>query len=120
MSAETDLRTLLAAAAGVTALVPAARIALNAAAEGSSYPLIVYAAQRTREHGLDNTLHAQGITYEVQCWAETPASAEAVADAVEAAISATTAYLTTARASGFDQDLLLDVVSLTVERWLDT
>lgn len=120
MSAETDLRTLLAAAGGVTALVPAARIAMHAVTQDSDLPLIVYTAQRVREHGLNNSLHAQGITYEVQCWGETPASAEAVADAVDAAITASTDYIATARASGFDDDLLLDVVTITVERWLAT
>lgn len=120
MSAETDLRAVLIAASGVTALVPAVRIAMHAVTQDSDLPLIVYTAQRTREHGLDNSLHAEGLTYDAQCWGETPASAEAVADAVEAALSANGDYLVTGRGSGFDEDLLLDVMTLTVERWLDT
>lgn len=119
MSAETDLRTLLAADSGVTTLV-GSRIAMSAVSEGSVYPLIVYTAQRQREHGLDNTLHAQGLLYEIQCWGQTAASAEAVADEAEAAIGANVDYLVTGRVSGFDEELLLDVVTLSVERWLDT
>ena len=86
MSIEADFRATLAAHAPLTALV-GTRIALNAAPEGAVMPLVVFSSSHDRTLGLDNSLLADRAELAVQCWAETAAAAESVADAVTAAVA---------------------------------
>lgn len=116
MSAETDFRGLLAAYAPLTALV-GTRIAQNAVPQGAALPYIAYVAQHQPEYGLDNTLHASAVTITCECWADTAAAADAVADHVQAAVEADDRVIT-ARASSFDPDVGLDATVLSVEWWL--
>lgn len=119
MSIETDFRALLAANAGVAALV-GTRIALNAVPDNSGYPLIVFGATHNRTLGIDNTLLADQATLVVMCWGKTSAEAEAVADAVIAAVPtapAAAGAVVLDRAGTFDEELGLDGVALTVEWW---
>ena len=115
MSAETDFRAVLAGYAGLTALV-STRIAQNAVPQGASLPYVAFTAQHTPDFGLDNTKLANGVTFAVECWAETAASADAVADQVEAALLAA-GVVCTSRATTFDPELGLDATALTVEWW---
>lgn len=118
MSIESDFRALLAGHAGVAALV-AGRIAMNAY-DGTAYPVIVFGATHDRTLGLDNSLLADQATISVQCWAQNSLQAEAVADAVVAAVAtapAAAGAVVLDRAGTFDEELGLDGVVLTVEWW---
>lgn len=117
MSVDTDFRALLAGHAALTSLV-GTRIAAHAVPQDSAYPLVVFSVQQAPEYGLDNTLHATLITYAVQCFAETAVLADAVADAVAGAIATTTTHLVTDRVGTFEAELGVDVVQLTVTRWI--
>ena len=119
MSIEADFRTLLAGYAPLGALV-GTRIAMNSVPEGSTLPLVVFTSSHERTLGLDNSLLADTCTLAVQCWGQTAASAEAVADAVVAAVAtapAASGAVVTARETNFDPDLGLDATQLTVEWW---
>lgn len=115
MSVESDFRALLAAYAPLTALVGTA-IAQNAVPPNAARPYVAFVAQHTPEYGLDNTLLADGVAITCECWADDAASADAVADAVQAALLAA-GRVCTARASTFDPELGLDATVLTVEWW---
>jgi hypothetical protein len=117
MSADTEFRALLAGHAALTALV-STRIAANAVPQDSAFPLVVFVSQHDSDYGLDNTLHGTSVTHSVQCYATTAAGAEAVADAVAGAVATDADYLVTARSGGYDEELALDAVNLTVQRWI--
>ena len=119
MSIESDVRSVLAAYGPLAALV-GTRIALNAVPNESARPLVVYGVAHDRTVGLDGTLLADQAVVTVQCWADTPASAEAVADAVIAAIAtapATAGATVNDRTGTYDDELGLDGVVLGVEWW---
>lgn len=117
MSAETDLRALLIAAPAVVALV-SQRIAADRMEQGSARPFIVFNRTGTqRSKGLDGTVHGVLVTLELQCWAESRAMAEAVAEAAQSAIEQ--AFHTVEnRSAGFDSDLDLECALLTVQ-WFE-
>jgi hypothetical protein len=115
MSVETAFRALLVADAGVTALV-AGRIAQNAVPQDAPRPYVVFAAQHQLDFGLDNTVHADAVTITAECWADTAAQADAVADAVQAALLAA-GRVCTARATSYDPEVGADATVLTVEWW---
>lgn len=117
MSAETALRALLIASAPVTTLV-GQRIASDRIEQGATRPFIVYT--RTASDPLiaiDGTVYATNVAIDLQCWADTRLEAEAVADAVTAAIRATSPQLVSGRSGGYDADLDLEVASLSIEWW---
>lgn len=119
MSAETDFRALLAGHAGTAALV-GANVAHNAIRSGVPAPYIVFTAAHDPVRNLNGDLLADGCTLTVQCWGNTAAQAEAVADQATAAIATAPAArgaTVTARASGYDDETGLDAVVLTVEWW---
>jgi len=119
MSIETDFRALLAGHTPLTALV-STRIALNAVPESSAFPLVVFAANHDRQNGLDGTLLYDAATLDVQCWAETAAAADAVADAVIAAVATAPvarSATVTSRATTFDPELGADGTTLSVIWW---
>jgi len=118
MSADADFRALLTGHAALTALVPAARIAQNAVGQGQSFPLVVFVGQQSRELLLNNSAAGTDCTWQVQCYAETSAEAEEVADAVMGAVATNDAYVVTDKAGGFDEELGIDAVSVTVQRWI--
>lgn len=119
MSAETDLRALLAGHAGVAALV-GNNIAHNAIGSPTPPPYVVFTCSHTPVLGLDSAMLVDQCLFSVQCWGKTAANAEAVADAVQAALATAPAargVATTARASGYDDELGFDATILTVEWW---
>lgn len=119
MSTEIEFRALLADDPALSALV-GNRIALNATPELSQFPVVVFTSMHDRWGTLGDANAEDQVTLLVQCWDETAAGADAVADAVEAAISTAPAgrcAAVTNRASTFDADMGLDGVSLTVEWW---
>jgi hypothetical protein len=119
VSVETDFRALLAGHAPLLALV-GSRVALNAVPEGSTFPLVVFAANHDRINGLDGTMLVDSCSIAVQCWADTAAQADAVADAVRAAVAtapAARSATVTERSTTFDPELGADGVTLTVLWW---
>lgn len=116
MSIESDFRGWLTGAAGVTDLVPAAAIAQNEVAEGTAPPYIAFEVTRVPEFGLDDSTHATAITVRVGCWATAPGAADAIADAVTAALFAQ-GVLITQRASTFNPETGLDGTALQADWW---
>lgn len=116
MSASTDLRVLLAGAAGVTALV-GTRIGQDRAEQDWVRPFIVFGVVETDpQRALDGSVHGTRYVFEVQCWANTRASADAVADAVQTACDGDHRYVT-ARSGGYEPDLDLESAVLIVDWW---
>lgn len=116
MSTESDLRALLLASTAVTTLV-GQRVAADRVEQGSARPFVVFTRAATeRAKGLDGTVHGVRVTFELQCWADTRAAAEQVADAVQSAIEQ--AFQTVeARSAGQDPELDLECAQLTITWW---
>jgi len=116
MSAETDLRALLVADSPLVALV-GTRIAADRIEQSAARPFIVF-SRTGSEHlqGLNGTLHATKAVFEIQCWADTRVSAEAVADAVERVCVAGYRAIIE-RASGYDAELDLEATTIVVDWW---
>lgn len=122
MSAEADLRTDLLAHAPLAALVDV-RVAVDKIEQGAERPFIVFTRQATEPfYTLDNVLHARRITFELQCWGDTRASAEAVADAAVAALAASTREINGIpvddRSAAYDPDTDLEAVRLVLDWWI--
>lgn len=120
MSVETDFRAVLASHAPLTALV-GQRIAANAVPKGSAFPLVVFASNHAPTLGLDGTVLGNQVGLQVQCWGETAAQADQVADAVVSALL--TAPLDAGatvidRSTAFDPDISKDGTTLAVEWWV--
>lgn len=120
MSIESDFRATLAAYAPLTALV-GTRISQNAVSPGSTSPCVVFSAAHSIDSALDGTRLGDQCSLQVQCWAETAVAADAVADAVVAALATGLAAVAGAvivdRASAYDEELGLDATVLSVEWW---
>jgi hypothetical protein len=119
MSIEADFRAVLASHSPLASLV-GQRIALNAVPDGSGTPVVVYGVAHNRTLGLDGSLLADQANIVVQCWGKTPGEAEAVADAVVAAVGTApidVGAVVTARAGTYDDELGLDGVEMAVEWW---
>lgn len=116
MSLDTDLRAALVGNEGITALV-GTRIVADRMEEGAARPFIIYSRESTQyETTLDGTVLAERATFDVQCWADTRASAEAVANAVRVVLDAGQRPILS-RVSGYDADLDLEATLLSVEWW---
>ncbi len=115
MSAETDLQALLEGAAGVAALV-GDRIAQNAIDQGQAVPYIVYTSQHTPDYGLNNALLATNVQFRIECWAATAVAADAIADAVRAALLAE-GVVCTSRVTGHSPETALDATILVADWW---
>lgn len=121
MSAETEFRaacidTGTASGAALAALV-STKVSADRIEQGTARPFVVFTRVDTEHaHGLDGTLHGSKAVLEVQVWADTRASAEAVADAVEAVVLAQ-AQLVIRRVAAYDGDLDFEATLLTVEWW---
>lgn len=113
MSAETELRALLAGYAPLSALV-GTRIAQNAVPAGEALPLVVFAAVHSPTYGIDNTLLADEVTFSVQCWAVDGIAADAVADAAQAAVANWADV--TGRETAYSEEMKLDSTVLTILR----
>jgi hypothetical protein len=119
VSIETDFRATLAAHPPLVALV-GLRIAANAVPKGSAFPVVVFTSNHTPTVGLDGTLLANQCTLAVQCWGDTAAQADQVADAVSAALAAAprdAGATVIDRRTSFDPDIGKDATELAVEWW---
>ena len=116
MSLDTDLRALLVGNAGLTALV-STRIVQDRMEQGAARPFVVFSRASTDyQTGLDGSVLGERATFDVQCWADTRASAEAVASAVQAVLDANQRPVLS-RASGYDAELDLEATLMSVEWW---
>ena len=121
MSIEADFRATLVAHAPLLALVPAARIAQNAVDGNGTGAAVVFIATHDPVLGLNNTELGDQCSIEVQCWAETAVAADALADAVKAAVAtapSAAGACVTGRSSTFDPDTGQDGTVLAVEWWV--
>ena len=119
MSIETDFRATLVAYAPLFALV-GQRIAANAVPKGAPFPLVVFSGNHNPTVGLDGSLLALQCNLQVQCWGETAAQADQVADAVAAAVATAprdAGATVVDRNAAFDPDISKDGTTLTVEWW---
>ena len=125
MSAEADLRSDLLAHAPLVALISpgqAKRIAADKVEADIARPFIVFTRRETEPHtNLMGQKLAATIVFELQCWGDDRKSVEAVADAAEAALAASTrepyGIPISDRSSAYDGDLDLECVVLAVEWW---
>lgn len=117
MSAEAELRTLLVTNAALLALVPAARISIDAVDQAAVRPYIVLSKQgSTPTFGLDNTLLAEAVDIDVQCVGTRRAQAITVREAVQTALLAGgRPWAGTSAGYDADNDIEAEVVSVN---WL--
>jgi hypothetical protein len=116
MSADTDLRALLAGTSAITALV-SDRIVADRMEQGDIRPFVVFTLISTEhQYGLDGTVHGSRYGFDVQCWADTRLMANAVADAIKTVLTANQRPVT-GPVSGYDAELDLEATLLTVEWW---
>ena len=113
MSAETLLRAGLVAHAPLLALV-AQRIYPDAIPEDQPLPAVVYVRSNTeRIRSTSGRSFGEWVDVSVQCWAETRSIADAVADAVIAAVDAMEQDVTD-RSAMADLDIGIHGVSLAI------
>lgn len=125
MSAEADLRSDLLAHAPLVAMIATnstKRVAADKVEAGIARPFIVFTRRETDPiTTLDGVKHGAKVFFELQCWGDTRASAEALADAAEAALAASTrepfGIPSEDRSSAYDGELDLECVVLGVEWW---
>lgn len=116
MSAETDLYAALSGRAGLTALV-SLRIYPDAIPEGDALPAVVYQRASTDPvTTIGGSTMAESVRFEISAWADTRASAEAVADQVSSAVSGSGNPFTD-RTSGFDGECGLYAVTVSCDWW---
>ena len=115
MSVESDFYTLLSGNSGVTALV-GTRIYPDELPEECDYPAVVFARTRTDEvpyRTVSGQTMGADVDLAVSCWAETRTAADAVAVAIEAALSGT-AFYRADRAAAADPETGLKATVLPV------
>lgn len=119
MSAQSDIRALLAGYAPLTALV-STRIALNAVPQDSPLPVVAFSTSGSPEYTLSDEPVDYALSVEVQCWADTSAAAISVAAAVRAAIEADAPRRgwVVAESTGYDSAMDLHAQIITVEWWV--
>lgn len=112
----TALRALLAGHAPLAALV-STRLHADRAEQKTPKPFLVFSTAQTEvQRGLDGTEFGRMVLFEIQCWGDTRAQVEQVADAVEAALQADHRYIQ-ARSGGYDPELDMEATLITVEWW---
>src|SRR6185312_10189129 len=117
MSAEADLRAVLIAHAPLVAVVPAKRIAVDAADTETPRPFIIFTKENESPFfGIDNTLHAESVTLSVQIIGQTRENAITVRDLVKAALLAE-GVPWSGGSGGYDPESDIEAEVLTVE-WI--
>lgn len=112
------MRALLLASPAVTALV-GNNITADRIAQSTNRPFVVFVRTGTeRDVGLDGTVHAVKASFSVQVWADTRASARAVADAMVATFESAQRIVLD-DASDSDPDLDMEAITLAVDWWED-
>lgn len=120
MSAEIDFRAALVAETALTALV-GTRIVQNGIPEGQPLPYVVFTSSHDLSLGLDGSVLADQVAFNVECWATGALVADQVADAVVLALQnhapLSSGAVAITRTTGFDQDNGLDATVLSIEWW---
>ena len=118
MSAETDLRAVLVAHAPLTAACPAWRISIDAVPQGLPRPFIVFSSQGgTPTFGLNNSLLGVVTAIDIQCVANTRATAITLRELVQAALAAA-GWPWVRVSAGMDADNGLEVEVVSVN-WME-
>lgn len=118
MSTHTDLRALLLADPVIASLI-GTRISADRVEQAFVRPFVVYRrAARVREKTLNGTVVSDLHTFDVQVWADTRASCQAVAEAIQRVIEAANHDASNSEDIS-DPDLGLQAESITVEWWAD-
>jgi hypothetical protein len=113
---ETELRTLLVGDAAVNALV-SGRVSADRMAQDQPMPFVVFTRTGTEPvTDVSGAVLASRTFLEVQCWAQTRAAAESLADACQTAIRGAV-KLVTNRAAVYDPDMDVEGTVLSVEWW---
>lgn len=113
---ETALRSLLVADVAVNALV-AGRVSADRMAQDQPLPFAVFTRTGTEPvTDISGAVLASRTFFEVQCWANTRATAESLADACQNAIRGAS-KLVTNRAAVYDPDMDVEGTVLSVEWW---
>lgn len=114
MAIDTDFRAAMLAYAPLVALIDD-RMSLNVAPDVDTLPIVVYSVRRDLTRGLDNSVHGERGTIDVQVWAGSAAAARQVADEVIAAVATVPdkAVVTDDRDT-YEPDMKIDGVLLTV------
>lgn len=103
MSAESNLYAVLSGHGPLTALV-AGRIYPDAMPEDTAYPVVVYSRQGTEPVvAISGDKHGEFVAMRLESWAKTRTAADAVGDAVEAALL-TAREVPAGRQGGFDAE----------------
>lgn len=120
-TAAEDFRAALLAHAPLVGLVGQG-VAMHAVPANQALPYVVFSGAAEVEQVLDGAADER-TTFTVDCWATTAESAAAVAAAVRGAVvafddaSTTTSATVLSQQGGYDAELGLDGVVLTVEWW---
>lgn len=115
MSAESELQALLLAAPDVSDVV-GDRIAQNAIDQGQALPYIVYTTQHTPDFGLANNVLANNVQFRIECWAESAAEADNLANLVRDALL-DAGVVCTGRVTGHSPETSLDATILVADWW---
>jgi hypothetical protein len=123
-TAEDDFRAALLSESSLLALVADARsVAQNMVEEETPLPYVVFSAVHSPVRGLDGAQMADQVTITAECWADSAAEADALADAVDTALRNFSPPLAGAtivsRASGFDEETRLHETVLLLDWWTD-
>lgn len=117
MSAEAALRAALLAAPAVTSLL-GQRVIADRAEQGDALPFAVFTRTATEHYtAIDGALLGARVALELQCWAETRAAAEALADVIQDAVRSAR-QLVTNRSATTDPSLDLHAAVLALE-WFE-
>lgn len=119
MTIETDFRALLLAHAPLVSLVDD-RVAQNAVEVQTPAPYVAFTSRHDLTHNLIGDVTADACTLTVQCWASGSLQADAVADAVQAAVALApqiACATVLGRDTGYDDEVDLHATILTVEWW---
>lgn len=123
MSVESDLSASLLAHAPLAALV-ATRLAPDKVVQGAARPYIVYVVERDPTYTLDGALACTQYKFRFQCWHDTREGVEAVANALEAALLASTIESPAgipieSREVINEHDLDLEGTEIAADLWID-
>ena len=119
MSVETDFRALMLAHAPLVTLV-STRVAQDVMEQGKPPPFVVFTGQHDHTHNLLGEQVEDACTLTVQCWGTTSLQADAVANAVVAALAGAPAQhcvVVLSRSGGYDEDMGFHATILQVEWW---
>lgn len=114
MAIDTDFRAAMLAHAPLAALIDD-RMSLNVTPDVDVLPIVIFSVRRDLNRGLDNSLHGERASIDVQVWAESAAGARLVADELIAAVATVpdVAVVTDDRDT-YEPDMKIDGVLITV------